>query len=209
MGCHSLPQGIFPSQGSNSLSCIIGRFFTAWATGKTLSLLSGFLNFPCFWSCFFLVYLPNCCQNGMPPRTCPGFCQGSAAPAAVGLYTLKAEERTGLTHRRLWTILPKRENLTFILKLQGNFDSLNSILMLVLTKIILLYYLSLRKKECSPGGGTTVSSKKLGPGGTILSSYPGLLWLTSFYLKFYRLMRVSTQTFGEVFIFWLIMSIII
>ena len=130
-----------------------------------MSLLSGFLNFPCFWSCFFLVYLPNCCQNGMPPRTCPGFCQGSAAPAAVGLYTLNAEERTGLTHRRLRTILPKRENLTFVLKLQGNFDSLNRILMFVLTKIILLYYLSLRKKECSPGRCTNCVLQETGPWG--------------------------------------------
>ena len=28
MGCHSLPQGIFPTQGS----CIANRFFTFWAT---------------------------------------------------------------------------------------------------------------------------------------------------------------------------------
>ena len=174
MGCHSLLQGTFPSQGANPLSCIIGRFFTVRAIGKTLPL-SDFLNFSCFWSCFFLVYLPNCCQKEMPPRTCSRFCQGSAAPATVGLYSLNAEERTGLTHRRLRTNLPKRENLIFILKLQGNFDSLISILMCTLTKIILLNYLSLRKKECSPGRCTTLSSKKLGPGGTILSSYPGLL----------------------------------
>ena len=159
MGCHSLLQGTFPSQGANPLSCIIGRFFTVWAIGKTLPL-SDFLNFSCFWSCFFLVYLPNCCQKEMPPRTCSRFCQGSAAPATVGLYTLSAEERTGLTHRRLRTNPPKRENLTFILKLQRNFDSLISILMCILTKIILLNYLSLRKKECSPGRCTTLSSKK-------------------------------------------------
>ena len=108
--------------------------------------LSDFLNFSCFWSCFFLVYLPNCCQKEMPPRICSRFCQGSAAPATVGLYALSAEERTGLTHRRLRTNPPKRENLTFILKLQRNFDSLISILMCILTKIILLNYLSLRKR---------------------------------------------------------------
>ena len=27
-GCHSLLQGIFPTQGSNPISCIAGRFFT-------------------------------------------------------------------------------------------------------------------------------------------------------------------------------------
>ena len=33
-GSHSLLQGIFPTQGSNQVSCIAGRFFTIWATGK-------------------------------------------------------------------------------------------------------------------------------------------------------------------------------
>ena len=32
VGCHSLLQGIFLTQGSNSGSCIEGRFFTIWAT---------------------------------------------------------------------------------------------------------------------------------------------------------------------------------
>ena len=30
--CHSLFQGIFPTQRSNPVSCIAGRFFTIWAT---------------------------------------------------------------------------------------------------------------------------------------------------------------------------------
>ena len=30
--CHSLLQGIFPTQGSNSVSCMAGRVFTIWAT---------------------------------------------------------------------------------------------------------------------------------------------------------------------------------
>ena len=85
--CHALPQGIFPTQGSNpglphcrrilyclshqgsprilewvaypfsrgssqprnwiGVSCIIGRFFTSWATKEALACL---LNFPILWS---------------------------------------------------------------------------------------------------------------------------------------------------------------
>ena len=32
VGCHFLLQGIFPTQGSNLVSCIPGRHFTIWAT---------------------------------------------------------------------------------------------------------------------------------------------------------------------------------
>ena len=32
VGSLSLFQGIFPTQGSNQVSCIAGRFFTSWAT---------------------------------------------------------------------------------------------------------------------------------------------------------------------------------
>ena len=32
VGCHSLLQGIFLSQGSNCVSCTAGRFFTMWGT---------------------------------------------------------------------------------------------------------------------------------------------------------------------------------
>ena len=32
VGCHFLLQGIFPTQGSNLVSCIAGRFFAIWAT---------------------------------------------------------------------------------------------------------------------------------------------------------------------------------
>ena len=38
VGCHSLLQGTFPTQGSNLVSYIAGRFFTVWATRD------GFLN---------------------------------------------------------------------------------------------------------------------------------------------------------------------
>ena len=35
VSCHALSQGIFPTQGSKAqVSCIAGRFFTSWATGK-------------------------------------------------------------------------------------------------------------------------------------------------------------------------------
>ena len=37
-GSHSLLQGIFPTQGSNQVSCIVGRFFTVWATRETQEL---------------------------------------------------------------------------------------------------------------------------------------------------------------------------
>ena len=32
VGCHFLLQGIFPTQGSNQVSCIVARRFTIWAT---------------------------------------------------------------------------------------------------------------------------------------------------------------------------------
>ena len=32
VGSHSLVQGIFPTQGLNRISCIVGGFFTFWAT---------------------------------------------------------------------------------------------------------------------------------------------------------------------------------
>ena len=32
VGCHFFLQGIFPTQGSNWVSCIAGRFFAIWAT---------------------------------------------------------------------------------------------------------------------------------------------------------------------------------
>ena len=47
VGCHSLLQGIFPTQGSNLQSRIAGGFFTIWATREaqtgvgSLSLLQG------------------------------------------------------------------------------------------------------------------------------------------------------------------------
>ena len=34
VGCHFLPQAIFPTQGSNPFSCIASRFFTDWATRR-------------------------------------------------------------------------------------------------------------------------------------------------------------------------------
>ena len=34
VGSLSLLQGIFPTQGSNQVSCIAGRFFTSWSTRK-------------------------------------------------------------------------------------------------------------------------------------------------------------------------------
>ena len=35
MGCHFLLQGIFLTQGSNQVICIVGRLFTIWATRET------------------------------------------------------------------------------------------------------------------------------------------------------------------------------
>ena len=37
VGSLSLLQGIFPTQGSNKVSCIAGQFFTSWATRDQLS----------------------------------------------------------------------------------------------------------------------------------------------------------------------------
>ena len=31
-GCHALLQAIFPNQGSNLVSCVVGRFLTVWGT---------------------------------------------------------------------------------------------------------------------------------------------------------------------------------
>ena len=36
VGCQALLQGIFPTQGSNPVSHIIGEFFTIWATREVL-----------------------------------------------------------------------------------------------------------------------------------------------------------------------------
>ena len=38
VGCRSLLQGIFLTQGSNQVSCITGRFFTIWTTRLVLSM---------------------------------------------------------------------------------------------------------------------------------------------------------------------------
>ena len=34
VGCHALLQGIFPTQGSNQVSCTASGFFTVWATSE-------------------------------------------------------------------------------------------------------------------------------------------------------------------------------
>ena len=38
VGCHSLVQGTFPTQGSNLVSYIAGKFFTIWATREALAI---------------------------------------------------------------------------------------------------------------------------------------------------------------------------
>ena len=40
MGCHSLLQRIFPTQGSNPDLLHAGKLFTIWATGKTSKVIS-------------------------------------------------------------------------------------------------------------------------------------------------------------------------
>ena len=61
-GCHALLQGIFPTQGLNLVSCIVGRFFTIWATRKLESfsfcdaLFLSHLSQGCMASCF--VFFP-------------------------------------------------------------------------------------------------------------------------------------------------------
>ena len=42
VGCHLLLQGIFPTQGSNLVSCIAGRFFYCWEAPLTLFACLGF-----------------------------------------------------------------------------------------------------------------------------------------------------------------------
>ena len=50
MGSYSLLQGIFPTQGSNPVSCIAGRFFTIWATRETQGLyIFTWKNLPRIW----------------------------------------------------------------------------------------------------------------------------------------------------------------
>ena len=41
VGSHSLLQGIFPTQGSNQASRIVGRFFTIWAMKEAQEYWSG------------------------------------------------------------------------------------------------------------------------------------------------------------------------
>ena len=48
VGCHSLLQGTFPTQGWNQVSCIAGRFFTIWATGEA------HLAYESCWKCWLL-----------------------------------------------------------------------------------------------------------------------------------------------------------
>ena len=83
VGCHSLLQGIFPTQGSNpGIFCTAGRFFTDWATReactyskecynfrKSWQMVHGILDYKCFrkitsylplsFSTFFLSFHPQ------------------------------------------------------------------------------------------------------------------------------------------------------
>ena len=43
VGCHSLLQGIFPTQYLTQVSCIAGRFFTIWATSEAQVMETGCL----------------------------------------------------------------------------------------------------------------------------------------------------------------------
>ena len=45
VGCHFLLQGIFPAQGSNQVSRIVGRRFTVWVTREALLPSSQFIPF--------------------------------------------------------------------------------------------------------------------------------------------------------------------
>ena len=49
VGCHSLLQGIFPTQGSNQVSRIAGRFFTVWASREAQVKWLGFWQTFLYW----------------------------------------------------------------------------------------------------------------------------------------------------------------
>ena len=81
MGCHSFLQGIFPTQGSNWVSCIAGRFFTSWATREAGGIgmipnpsrlraaeASLFQSF-CQWT-HVSTYVPICPQHTHPRNPC-------------------------------------------------------------------------------------------------------------------------------------------
>ena len=60
VGYHSLLQGIFPTQGSNQVSRIAGRFFTSWATREVRAdLLSLQKNLPYLTLGFYELFIEN------------------------------------------------------------------------------------------------------------------------------------------------------
>ena len=50
MGCHTLLQGLFLTQGSTQISCIAGRFFTTWEALKYKIKVVILLKLPLFFS---------------------------------------------------------------------------------------------------------------------------------------------------------------
>ena len=57
VGCHFLLQGIFPTQESNPVSCIIGRRFTVWATRE---VCYGCIAFKCIHVTHVYLYIYSC-----------------------------------------------------------------------------------------------------------------------------------------------------
>ena len=73
MGCYSLLQGLFPTQGSNPSLLIAGRFFTIWATREALNRLSSivFLLNSLSWKNFILNYHLKSLPGGSVVKNLP------------------------------------------------------------------------------------------------------------------------------------------
>ena len=72
VGSHPLLQAIFPTQGSNPVSCIADRVFTVWTTREVFHLCPTFLNKDPSWFDFSkssLLFLPGSTGWGWESRS--------------------------------------------------------------------------------------------------------------------------------------------
>ena len=63
VGCHALPQGIFPTQGSDPSLSLAGGFFIVWATGKPIYIIKSKSNIFMYFNNFLLPSSQICIYN--------------------------------------------------------------------------------------------------------------------------------------------------
>ena len=108
-GCHFLHQGIFPTQESNPLSCLAGRFFTSEPPGKLIIMCLSNLN-----DQKALTYH----GTSNPVIELLGVPQGPGArwgPGAVWRYCTQAKLQTSLVAEGCWG--QGREKNTILLRI--------------------------------------------------------------------------------------------